>query len=187
LVTAAERAPGPTKGRENAPITIVEFSDFQCSYCRKFWRDTLPKLETEYINSGRVRFIFRNFVALGPLSEHAAEAAQCAWEQGKFWGYHDALFESAGRLPAGPALLERLRLDSTAFEACLVSGRHKERILVESAIARRLGASGTPAFLIKGKLLIGAHPFETFQQILDTLAKELSVPATVDPAVPSRQ
>jgi protein-disulfide isomerase len=82
--------------------------------------------------------------------------------------------------------MAQLRVDSTAFDACIASGRHKERILVESAMARRLGASGTPTFLINGKLLIGAHPFETFKPILDTLGKELSVPASADPGVPSR-
>jgi predicted DsbA family dithiol-disulfide isomerase len=82
--------------------------------------------------------------------------------------------------------MEQLRLDPTAFTACLASGRHKERILGESAVARGLGASGTPAFLINGKLLIGAQPFETFKGILDALAKELSVPATMEPGTGSR-
>ena len=185
LVAVAEGAPGPVKGSEQAPVTIVEFSDFQCTYCRKFWRETLPKLEAEYINAGKVRFIYRNFVALGPLSEQAAEAAACAREQGKFWAYHDALFERHGRLPDA-ATMEQLRLDPAVLAACTESGRHKERILAESAMARRLGASGTPAFLINGKLLIGAHPFETFKQILETLGKELSVPASVDPGATSR-
>ncbi len=186
LVTAVERAPGPAKGREDAPITIVEFSDFQCSFCWKFWKETLPRIEAEYIKTGKVRFIYRHLVLLGPVSKHAAEAASCAHEQEKFWAYHDALFERHGRLSHDAGFLEQLRLDPTAFTACLASGRHKERILGESAVARALGASGTPAFLINGKLLIGAQPFETFKQILDALAKGLSVPATVEPGTTSR-
>lgn len=173
FVAAAERAPGPTKGRDKAPITMVEFSDFQCSYCRKFWAETLPKLETEYINTGRVRFVYRHLVLLGPASQRAAEAAECAGEQGKFWAVHDALFQRAGRVPDAETMQE-MRLDVAAFHACLGSGRHRERIASESAVARGLGATGTPAFLINGKLLIGAHPFETFKQVLDGLAKELS-------------
>ena len=98
LVAAAERAPGPTKGRQDAPITIVEFSDFQCSLCRKFWKETLPRIETEYVNTGKAQFIYRHLAVLGPVSERAAEAAECAREQGKFWAYHDRLFEKAGRL-----------------------------------------------------------------------------------------
>lgn len=173
LVAAAERAPGPAKGRDSALITMVEFSDFQCSYCRKFWAETMPKLETEYVNTGKVRFIFRHLAVLGPGSQRAAEAAECAGEQGKFWAFHDALFERAGRLPDTQAM-RQLRLDMAAFDACLGSGRHRERIVAESAVARRLGATGTPVFLINGKLLIGAHPFETFKRVLDGLAKELS-------------
>jgi len=177
LVAEAERAPGPTKGREDAPITMVEFSDFQCSFCRKFWKETLPKIEAEYINAGKLRFVYRHLAVLGPFSERAAEAAECAREQGKFWAYHDRLFEKAGRLAFTDArLIEELRLDRAALEACIASGRHTDRILGESALARRLGASGTPTFLINGHLLIGAHPFETFKRNLDATAKEPSAP-----------
>ncbi len=187
LVAEAERAPGAAKGRPDAPITIVEFSDFQCSYCRKFWKETLPKIEAEYIDTGKARFVYRHFVALGPFSERAAEAAECAGEQGRFWTYHDRLFESTGRLALTDAqLMEELGLDATAFDACLRSGRHAERIGRETQLARRLGASGTPAFLIDGKLLIGAHPFETFRRILDASANRPSVPAAGPATVPRR-
>lgn len=186
LVTAIERGPGPAKGRDDAPITIVEFSDFQCSFCWKFWKETLPRIEAEYIKPGKARLVYRHMVLLGPVSEHAAEAASCAQEQGKFWAYHDALFERHGRLSPHAGLMEQLRLDPTAFTACLASGRHKERALGESAVARGLGASGTPAFLINGKLLIGAQPFETFKRILDALATEVSVPTTVKSGAASR-
>jgi protein-disulfide isomerase len=84
LVSAVERGPGPAKGREDAPITIVEFSDFQCSFCWKFWKETLPRIEAEYINTRKVRFIYRHLIVFGPASEHAAESASCAGEQGEF-------------------------------------------------------------------------------------------------------
>ena len=175
LVAEAERAPGPTKGREDAPITIVEFSDFQCSFCRKFWKETLPKIEADYIDTGKARFVFRHLAVLGPFSERAAEAAECAREQGKFWPYHDRLFEKAGRLAFTDArLMEELGLDRAALEGCLASGRHTDRILAEAALARRLGASGTPTFLINGSLVIGAHPFETFKRILDAAPRKAS-------------
>ncbi len=187
LVAEAERAPGPTKGREDAPVTIVEFSDFQCSFCRKFWNETLPKIEAEYITAGRARFVYRHLAVLGPFSERAAEAAECAREQGKFWAYHDRLFEKSGRLTFTDArLMEELRLDSPAFDTCIASGRHTDRIFRESALARRLGANGTPTFLINGQLLIGAHPFETFKRILDATAQARSMPATPDPATAPR-
>ena len=187
LVAEAERALGPTKGREDAPITIVEFSDFQCSFCRKFWKETLPKIEAEYIKAGKLRFVYRHLAVLGPVSDRAAEGAECAGEQGKFWTFHDRLFEKAGRLAFTDArLMEELRLDATAFEACIGSGRHRDQILRESALARRLGATGTPTFLINGKLLIGAHPFETFKRVLDGIGKDSSVPATQAPATAPR-
>jgi protein-disulfide isomerase len=187
LVAAAERAPGPTKGRQDAPITIVEFADFQCSFCWKFWKETLPAIEAEYIDRGKARFVFRNLVALGPGSEQAAEAAACAGEQGQFWAYHDRLFEKRGRLAfTDPRLVKELGLDPVALDACMASGRHRDRIFSESALARRLGASGTPTFLINGQLLIGAHPYETFKRVLDAGGKEPSVPASSGPATTPR-
>ncbi len=173
VVAAAERQPGPTKGREDAPITIVEFSDFQCSFCRKFWKETLPKIEVEYVATGKVRFVYRHLVALGPLSEQAAHGAECAGEQGKFWPYHDLLFERTGPLAFTGGKLKgyarELGLDGKAFDGCMASGRHKDRIRRETEVARYLGATGTPTFLINGQLLIGSRPFETFGRILDVM------------------
>jgi protein-disulfide isomerase len=171
LILAVERGPGAAKGQADAPLTVVEFSDFRCSFCQKFWRETLPRIEAEYVATGKVRFIYRHLVTLGPPSARAAEAAECAAEQGKFWAYHDVLFESAPSAAFTDATLKGyatdLGLDRASFGACLGSGRHAERILGESTAARYLGASGTPTFLIKGRLLIGAHPFETFKRALD--------------------
>lgn len=188
LVTAVERGPGPTKGREDAPITLVEFSDFQCSFCRRFWKETLPRIAAEYIETGKVRFVYRHFIALGPPSARAAEAAECAREQGKFWAYHDLLFERVGPFAFADGRLKtyagELRLDPKAFDACLESGRHADRIVAESTVGLHLGVSGTPAFLVNGKLLIGAHPFDTFKRIFDAvLARPTgdAPPAQVEP------
>jgi len=192
VVSAVERRPGPTKGREDAPITMVEFSDFQCTFCRKFWKETLPKVEVEYINTGRVRFVYRHLIGLGAPSLRAAEAAECAREQGKFWPYHDILFE---RATSPLAFTDRrfkeyaraLGLDGKAFDACLASGRHRDRIGRETEVARYLGATGTPTFLIDGQLLIGARPFETFKRVLDAMladagGKPLSIRVAPGPA-----
>jgi protein-disulfide isomerase len=170
VVAAVERAPGATKGAHDARVAIVEFSDFQCGYCRKFWTETLPKLEAEYVSTGKVRFVYRHLVVLGPASQRAAEAAECAGEQGRFWTFHDALFERRGRLPDARAV-HAMGLDVGAFDACLESGRGRQRIASDSAAARALGVTGTPAFLINGRLLIGAHPFEAFEQVLDPLVR----------------
>ena len=171
LVMAVERGPGPAKGRADAPVTIVEFSDCRCSYCRKFWKETLPRIELEYVRTGKVRFVYRHLAALGPPSMRAAEAAECAADQGRFWAYHDLLFERAQSVTFTNNGLEQyakeLDLDPSRFGGCLASGRHSDRIVKESAAARYLGASGTPTFLVNGQLLIGAHPFETFKRVLD--------------------
>lgn len=190
LVTAVQHGPGPAKGRREAPITVVEFSDFRCSFCRKFWKNTLPRIETEYVRTGRVRFVYRHLVALGPPSARAAEAAECAAEQDRFWPYHDLLFERAPSVTFTDSRLreyaKELGLAPAPFDACLASGRHTERILTESEVARYLGATGTPTFLINGRLLIGAHPFETFKRLLDTeLSQAGSVPRRApDPGKP---
>lgn len=189
VVAAAERGPGPTKGRGDAPITLVEFSDFQCTFCRKFARETLPKIEAEYITTGKVRFVYRHLIGLGPPPEQAAHGAECARQQGRFWAYHDLLFERAGPLAfTGGRLKEyarELRLDEKAFDACLASGRHRDRVHQETVVARYLGATGTPTFLIHGQLLIGARPLETFKRVLDAMLAEAGGEAPSIPLVPS--
>ncbi len=173
LVAAVERGPGPTKGSAVAPIVMVEFSDFQCTYCRQFWRETLPKIEERYIRTGKVRFVYRHLAILGEASVQAARAASCAHDQEKFWEYHDTLFSKAGPLPFTASRLKRyaadLGVDQQAFAACVDSKKHARRVEAETIIGRALGATGTPTFLINGQLLIGAYPFETFQEGLDSL------------------
>ncbi|MGH7771449.1 MAG: DsbA family protein, partial [Candidatus Binatia bacterium] len=128
---------GHALGSANAPVTIVEFSDFQCSFCKKFWNDTLPRLKETYIKKGKVRFIYRHFAILGKLSEQAAQAAECAGEQGKFWEYHDRLFANQGAFTDGK--LKRyageLKLNAAAFSKCLDSGKYKEKVQGETAVA----------------------------------------------------
>lgn len=191
VVAAVERNPGPTKGREDAPITIVEFSDFQCGFCRRFWQETLPRLEAAYINPGKARFVYRHLIALGPLSEQAAHGAECAREQGKFWPYHDRLFEQTGPLAFTEKRLKEyardLGLEGKAFGTCMASGRHKDRIRQETQVARYLGATGTPTFLINGQLLIGAQPFETFDRILDVMLADTEKARAGPPEVRERR
>ena len=173
LIAAMERGPGPTKGPADAPVVMVEFSDFQCGYCRLFWRDTLPKIEERYIRTRKVRFVYRHMAIRGDAAVLAAQAASCAHDQGKFWQYHDTLFGKGSPLAFTSARLKRyaaeLRLDEKTFTACLDSGKHAERVEAETILGHALGATGTPAFLINGQLIMGAYPFEAFQQGLDTL------------------
>jgi len=187
LVAALERGPGPTKGVHDATVTMVYFTDFQCGYCRKFVKETLPKIEEHYIRTGKVRLVFRHLAILGDASVQAARASACAFDQGKFWEYHDVLFANMAPLAFGTARLKRyaadLRLDETAFATCLDSKTFAERVDAETVIGRALGATGTPAFLINGQLLLGAYPFEVFQQGLDRM---LAAPPNATPARPSQ-
>ncbi len=173
LVVAVERGPGPAKGSADAPVVMVEFSDFQCVYCRKFWRETLPKIEERYIRTGKVRFVYRHMAIQGEASVLAAQAASCAHDQGKFWEYHDTLFKNGGALAFTSASLKRsaadLGLDGKAFAVCFDGKKHAQRVEAETTLGHVLGATGTPTFLLNGQLAIGAYPFEAFRQGLDAL------------------
>jgi protein-disulfide isomerase len=173
LVAAVERGPGPMKGAADAPVVMVEFSDFQCGYCRLFWKETLPKIEERYIVTSKVRFVYRHMAIRGEASVLAAQAASCAHDQGKFWQYHDMLWDKGSPLAFTSARLKRyaaeLGLDEKTFTSCLNSGKQAERVEAETILGQALGANGTPTFLVNGQLVIGAYPFEYFQRGLDEL------------------
>ena len=188
--TAGQQAAGPqafaseperTLGSPEAPVTMVEFSDFQCNFCRKFWAETLPRLKETYIKAGQVRFVYQHFAVLGEHSVAAAKAVQCASEQGKFWPYHDKLFDSQGGLAFTDAKLRRyardLGLDAGAFAQCLDSRKYQQKVEDETRLGFQLGARGTPTFFLNGRMLAGAQPFEVFQAAIEeALAKTRDLP-----------
>jgi protein-disulfide isomerase len=163
--------PGPILGSASAPVTIIEFSDFQCSFCKRFWADTLPKLREAYIDQGKVRFIYRHFAILGKHSEQAAQAAECAAEQGKFWEYHDQLFKNQGGLAFTEARLRQyasdIGLNAGTFGTCLGTGKHKSQVERETAVAASLGGRGTPFFMVNQRPLVGAQPYAVFQKMIE--------------------
>ena len=170
---------GPKRGNDKAPVTLIEFSDFQCSFCRKFWQTTLPLIEKKYISTGKVKFVYRHLAILGKHSVASAQAAECAGERGKFWEYHDKLFASAasplaftnGRLKG---YAKELGLKSQDFNQCLDSGKHLKKVEGETATGGFLGARGTPAFFLNGKLLVGAQPFQVFEAAIEKDLKKAS-------------
>lgn len=170
---------GPSRGSDKAAVTLIEFSDFQCSFCRKFWQTTLPLIEKKYISTGKVKFVYRHFAILGKHSTAAAQGAECAGEQGKFWPYHDRLFASAssplaftdGRLKG---YAKALGLKSQDFNKCLDSGKYLKKVEGETAIAGFLGARGTPAFFLNGQMIVGAQPFEVFEAAIEKELKKAS-------------
>lgn len=161
----------PTLGSPSAPVTIIEFSDFQCSFCKRFWVETLPRLKEAYLDTGKARFIYRHFAILGKHSEQAALAAACAQEQGRFWEYHDQLFRNQGGLAFTEAKLKQysddIGLNAGVFGTCLGTGKYREKVERETAAAVNLGGRGTPFFIVEQRLLFGAQPYSVFQRIID--------------------
>jgi len=133
----------------------------------------LSRIREEYVETGQVRFVYKHFAILGPESSRSAEASECAAEQGKFWAYHDLVFEdqynnrSALNQDRLVELAQEIGLDTDAFSECLSSGRYSMQILQESQTVQALGVRGTPGFLINGVFISGAQPFEVFQQVID--------------------
>jgi protein-disulfide isomerase len=164
-------------GDADAPVTIVEFSDFQCPYCRRHVLQTLPKIVETYVDTGQVRYVFKDF----PLESHpnatkAAEAARCAGAQGSFWAMHDRLFEGLKEWsPQEEELLVEtfmgyavdLGLDEAAFGQCIESGHYGPQVRQNQWEGQQAGVAGTPSFLINDQLLSGAQPFEEFRRIIE--------------------
>jgi protein-disulfide isomerase len=158
------------EGDPNAPVTLVAFGDFKCGYCGKWNRETLPLIRDEYVESGKVRIAHINFPILGPGSIAAAEAAECAGQQGRFGEYADSLYENQ-RINTTPDSLidlgEELGLDTDAFEGCLADFPEKDALARQIGVGQMLGVRGTPAFLIDGVPLSGALPYEAFEEIIE--------------------
>ncbi len=157
-------------GDPNAPVTIVEFSDFRCPYCGKFFRETAPALIREYVEMGKAQLVYKHFAILGPESVRAAQAAECAADQGRFWAYHDALFGRESFDDSSLiALASDLKLDPARFGTCLKNDETLARVEADEQEALQVSARGTPAFFINGYPLFGAQPIETFRAALNAL------------------
>ncbi len=183
-------------GNENAKITIIEFSDYQCPFCRKFWTETLPQLKSTYIDTGKVKLVFRDLplASLHPMAQASAEAAECVREKGgdsAYFKFHDKLFEEQNIIDsgnkAGPVtrtatytnddLKKWAKAVGYDISSCLDSGKYKSEVAKDSADASAAGIQGTPGFVImksgdkEGIPLAGAYPFSQFQQIIEQLAE----------------
>ena len=168
------------RGDPKAPITLLEYSDFTCHFCKKFFQETFPKLLTEYIETGKVRFVYRDFPRGFGNPLRTANAARCAGEQKAYWPMHDRLFNSGGQFD--PDSLKQyateLQLNSQEFSQCLASHRYMQDIEKDLQDAGALGIRGTPAFVLFPTqvpedpnliLIPGAFPFETFKEEIDKL------------------
>jgi len=187
---------GNVAGDPNAPIKIEEFSDFQCPFCERFYKETEPLLIEHYVNTGKVQFVYRsmgnwvsqNIGSARTESQDAALAAYCAGDQGKFWEMHDALFTNVLGEDAGSftdrriaAIAEKIGLNMDEFNSCYNSGKYEDQVQQDLEDAQAANINGTPGFLVtytvngetKTKLIEGAQPFSTFQVELEAILNEI--------------
>jgi len=173
----------PVKGNPDAPITIVEFSDFQCPFCSRFFEQTLPLIEENYIDTGKIKFVYKDLPLdnLHPNARSAHIAAECADEEGKFWEYHDVLFQKQAvwqRLASSDldiALSQfavDLGMQAASFESCMKSQDIADEVNQDTLEAAGYGTTGTPTFFIGTEKdgfikMVGAQPFASFQRVID--------------------
>lgn len=182
----AERKDAAVLGKSDAKVTIVEFSDFQCPFCEKFYTETYGKIKSQYIDTGKVKMIFRHF----PLPSHAnaqpaAVASECANIQGKFWQYHDLLFKNGKADGTGLAMTDlkkyadslglnngTLGFSKNKFNQCLDANDTLSLVQADQSAGQSVGVNGTPTFFINGKQLVGAQPFSAFQAAIEEALKQ---------------
>lgn len=169
-------------GDNGAPVTIIEFSDFQCPFCRSFWKNAFVEIKKDYIDTGKAKLVFRDYpLSFHPMATPSAEGAECAKEQGKFWEMHDAMFEEQEKLGTGTIQYTaddikkwaaNIGLNAGQFNECLDSRKYKSEVEKDFADGGAAGVTGTPAIFINGRLVAGAQPFSVFKTIIEDELKK---------------
>lgn len=168
-------------GNKNAKVAVIEYSDFQCPFCRRFWKEALPQLKKEYIDTGKAVFVYRHY----PLDFHpgalpAAKASECAAELGKFWELHDKIFQEQDKLGQGTiqftvadikSWAAQIGLKAGNFNQCLDSAKYDDRVSDDLKSGVAAGVSGTPTVFINGQRIVGAQPYANFKAAIDGLLK----------------
>lgn len=174
----------PLLGNPDAPVTVVEFSDFQCPFCRRLYGDTLPLLKEKYIKTGKVKFVYRDFplTSIHSLAQKYAEAGECADEQGKFWPMHDKIFDEQSLRGQGTIVdfvvadikrwAREIGVDGAKFDECLDSGKYTEEVMQDLRDGQNAGVQGTPATFVNGRLISGAVPISVFEQAIEEELKK---------------
>ena len=168
-----------TMGNPKAPVRIIEYADFQCPFCQRYWQETEPQIIKTYVATGKVYYEYRSVGAfIGPDSALAAEAVYCAGDQNKFWEYHDVLYSNWTGENVGDVAAPKLRqyaatvgLNQNTFDQCLNQGKYVGKVQQDVTNANADGIHSTPSFLINGKLVEGAQPFDVFQKAIETALK----------------
>lgn len=164
----------PLLGNKDAKVTIIEFADFQCPFCERFYTATEQDLIKNYVDKGLAKFAFRNYAFLGQESTWAAEAVECANEQGKFWDFHNYLYTHQGGENSGAFAKDKLEgfakdlgLNTNQFNSCLDSDKYAKNVADDLAAGKAAGVNGTPGTFVNGQLIVGAQPFNNFKDIID--------------------
>ena len=172
-------------GNASATVTLIEYGDYQCPFCTQFFSQTEPQIIQNYVNTGKVRMVFRDFAFLGPESLAAANAAQCAEDQNKLWAYHDALYtakigdennggsENDGFYTSTEflKLARQVGLNIPTFTSCINNSTDASIVAQEKGAAASAGINSTPSFIVNGQMITGAQPYSVFQQVLDSALK----------------
>lgn len=168
----------PTLGDNNASLIMFEFADFQCPFCKRFFKESLPTIKKKYIDTGKIKLVFINFPFLGQESENAAQAVKCAGDQGQFWAYHDLLFNRQNGENLGNFTLKKLHnlaqslsLNLANFDQCISGLKYQDIVEKELQLAQKYGVKATPTFFVKDKIIKGARPLKEFEDILDMVLR----------------
>ncbi|HVU13698.1 MAG TPA: thioredoxin domain-containing protein [Phototrophicaceae bacterium] len=172
----------PSLGPKDAPVVLVEFGDFDCIHCKDFHDSTIEPLLQHY--GDKVLYVFRDFPILGQGSVEAALAADCAYDQNAFWGFHDMLYADQANLTRTQFVkdAQTLKLNVDQFTQCFDSGEHQDRVGKDYTDAEALGVNGTPTFFVNGKMLVGAQPYQAFADAIDAELDVSNVAATQPPS-----
>lgn len=172
----------PTLGNKDAKVLVVEFADYQCPFCEQFYTNTFPQIKKDYIDTGKIKFAYRDFPflgqpttdAAGDESTNAANAARCANDQGKFWEYHDYLFGHQGQEDSGTFSKDNLKqfaatlgLDTTKFDQCVDSDQFVSAAQTDAAAAHGYGVNSTPTIFVNGEMIVGSEPYAEFKTAID--------------------
>ncbi|HET9946466.1 MAG TPA: DsbA family protein, partial [Patescibacteria group bacterium] len=170
----------PLMGNKDAKVTVVEFADFQCPFCKQWFTEVESTFVNDYVKTGKVKFYFRHYPFLGQESTFAANASECANEQGRFWDFHDYLYQNQGQENSGTFAKDKLEADAATlglntaqFNSCLESDKYNSQVSADLADGQKAGVSGTPTVFVDGQPIVGAQPYSAFKAIVDQeLAKK---------------
>ncbi|HEX7042777.1 MAG TPA: DsbA family protein [Patescibacteria group bacterium] len=164
----------PVLGNKDAKVKVIEFADFQCPFCEQWFSQVEPQIKKDYIDTGKIAFYWRDYPFLGQESDYAASAARCANEQGKFWEFHDYLYQHQGQENSGTFSKDNLKgfaaslgLNTDQFNSCLDADKYSKDYQTDLSDGQKAGVNGTPTVYVNGVAIVGAQPYTAFKSAID--------------------